>query len=1272
MFMKRILTFTSMLGILIFLNACAGKKEVKTSTKIVIGSLAIDSQTGGVIIYGHNKVTGDSFGKIGITGPLELSNGPWEFAAISYDGNSVGNLLQGTLRCAKNEETLNGMETSVSLELNQETCKDAIFGNAGSKDASGQPYPLTLWSCMNPKAVEQRDGNECQKGVAGSHLVILPGFVNGSPTNEALVSACISHGANADQLSTIKIPYFELGATSIPFQVRSFSDSTCTTPSGLYTFTNGYKTASTPEFGTALSEAGSANNVYLFKNPCDTLQFGSGPTPFSFSHPDLGTANLVCNTSHLQTYATSNPTESFVLGQDIDFGNATITGPIVDASFTGRLIGNDFGISNLEIDCSSLSTGCGIFKSIDNAGGDRVENLRLYNISVITDSSSMNVGALAGSLTNGSSVRRILGDLIEIDVATGASSIGGLIGNIPASGGGVDSSKLTNITINLNEGLNVGGFIGSTSDNAYVRSSLVENISFVQAAEVTSGSSNIGGVVGNATGTSNRLEIWEVFVNGMYAGTPVAPLEISSGFGGVLGAATAIRFIRTGVFGTADIEATAAQLKAGGAIGQITDSFDLKNVLSEVALDTTYASGARVGGVIGDITSTVGGQASQIRNVGSVDCIGSCGGVVGLVSTNSAGTLSELINYGNITATSNNVGGVIGVATAVSVLDSVNRGNVSGVAFTGGFIGLSQANTVVNKCINGGDVTSDSASGTGGGFFGGTGGAATGVTITNSVSYGSVTATNSASVNKFIGDPQTSPTVTSSYYVDGSPTDPNGTNTDFGELTDPTSSTLGGASYGSLTDVFSNQLFIADVGGIKTTYEVAMDKLGYNLTGNKFDPLSITSEDEWNSIGDDPFLMGMAIQLDADLFFGSLNGSFIPIGSLGTNTCFSGKFFGNNHILSNIVVDESGGGTGPLGIFRALCSNATNGTTADIDHYDAFEDVSYNLYINNADFYSDSFNTGVLAGQLTDANSGSHWGTEAINIYGVFISNSSVDVSGGSGNSGGLVGDATIINQQSEFENIEISFTDVLNAGSGSAGGVLGNLSGTPSSPTMQNRFNLINYTNGTISSAGRAGGAIGYNSNKNFEVTRILVADAIITGEGAVGGIIGTSSVGGSVVEVVVKNTSLTDGNTGAYVGGIIGEYTNSIAPTLTLQGSYAFAISLAGNGNLGGLVGLTLNGGGGNMAIERNYAVIDSVTGGGTFGGIDGSGSPNATEPFDNYYYYDGSAYGSLGVNLANRADINDGSLAPDLLIGTEFLTFGLDHPQRPFEIFRFLFLE
>lgn len=93
------------------LAACGGKKSTTKAT-LVLGGLinSVAGQTGGTMVY-LRQITGgdDNYAfKLPYSSDLELSNGLWRFAVVSWDGSGANNPMEGAVRCALSEVDLLG------------------------------------------------------------------------------------------------------------------------------------------------------------------------------------------------------------------------------------------------------------------------------------------------------------------------------------------------------------------------------------------------------------------------------------------------------------------------------------------------------------------------------------------------------------------------------------------------------------------------------------------------------------------------------------------------------------------------------------------------------------------------------------------------------------------------------------------------------------------------------------------------------------------------------------------------------------------------------------------------------------------------------------------------------------------------------------------------------------------------------------------------------------------------------------------------------------
>ena len=128
--------------LLLFSFGCAGPKEqtsVNTSFVFTSGLSALESQTGGIILYGRNvNNKADAFTMIvdGDAKKIEVNNGSWEFLAVSWTGfnaalGTYGNSFEGEVRCSKvTDKVFDGGDVELSFTLNKANCNDSDFGLA--------------------------------------------------------------------------------------------------------------------------------------------------------------------------------------------------------------------------------------------------------------------------------------------------------------------------------------------------------------------------------------------------------------------------------------------------------------------------------------------------------------------------------------------------------------------------------------------------------------------------------------------------------------------------------------------------------------------------------------------------------------------------------------------------------------------------------------------------------------------------------------------------------------------------------------------------------------------------------------------------------------------------------------------------------------------------------------------------------------------------------------------------------------------------------------
>lgn len=515
--MKRLLPLITLCSFLAFFSSCGQKgSTTNANVTIVAGGFtgAIPGQTGGTMLLGYSPSLGASFSKVFDGTPMELDNGRWDFAAISWSGNGAGDILQGQVRCAISRgNNLTGGEANVALSLSTANCADPLFGAKNTKNAGGEPLPLIPTVCAGPEGLRESDPTACKNSTPLSYRVIFPGKDLGGSPRPGLVSTCVAEESPQDTApmeninEQIKIPLVLPGPWNFPVIIELYDDATCST--GLdrvvvFNVYTGEANRGQAELDDQGAYAGTKNEIKITKNPCSSLA-GLQSTPFALSTSPLTYA--ICTPEQFIGIL-SAPNDNYELYGDLDFTSyGDFADPVIDGDFTGQFDGRGRTIRNVSFD-QTTTNATGLFRQIDGTGtfndgqanvknltlegftisssgnsngalagniliGSEVRNIRLNNITLNLNATTSSHGALAGSLTNvagtgngggNSRVNRIYANNIQINTTANASKIGGLIGSVDGNGNGVELSEslVKGVTIRTNTSTPtiIGGVVG--------------------------------------------------------------------------------------------------------------------------------------------------------------------------------------------------------------------------------------------------------------------------------------------------------------------------------------------------------------------------------------------------------------------------------------------------------------------------------------------------------------------------------------------------------------------------------------------------------------------------------------------------------------------------------------------------------------------------------------------------------------------------------------------------------------------------------------------
>jgi hypothetical protein len=1151
------------LSLLIALVSCGNGTGEVTKTNFVFSSAIanIGGQTGGIMVFGNNRQSGQSISFVLSNEPIELSNGTWDFLYTSWDGihsfYGANSQLEGVLRCGQSMGVeLNGAETPVSMVLSTAGCASPLFGASSTKDGGGNPLPLDFYGCSNGGIFEEGGDAEaanCKFSPADSFQVFIPERLPSGEVRQGLVSRCIENtnvfptaSMNNTNTHEIKIPMFLPVIGNPVIGIRIFEGNNCenllseTRVSHLYA-----GEFQGDQFELEDDDGAAINNLLVKVNVCDAA-VGNTTTPFEYE----ANKYVICDKDQFPFIKTNN-TFQYFLDRDIDFGGDVFAGHVID-TFTpsGLIDGQNHRISNLTINSATNATGF-----ISTSSGT-IRNLKFSDITVNCSAELNGAGALIGNVSIGGEVSNIEVSNITID-ATGCDHVGGLLGQVNpgVSDFRLDNVTAENISVTIDQNSeNIGGLIGYAAQSSAVTNQMsnliLNDIRIDNIGAQTATKENIGGVIGsmreNLTSVANVLA-----TNIVMGGTQDLEHKRNIGlFAGSVGftAINGANISSTKVVGT--INATSNTEYIGGIAGHAFSS-NLKNIVADVDINapTSNFVGGAVGAAEGDGMIT---DIEQARTFGTIDCVSDCGGVVGIaldgtnrlelssaysdVTIDSAGLavggiigrsqkgLYNQLQYdGTITGAASSVGGIAGNISDVEISDFsdlVFHGSVAGSNEVGGIAGEADFSNFASSLAF--SISDGVVAGTGGGID-----YAVGLLVTGTG------------------------TVTDCYAVD----------TDGGGAVGVTNCT--GASTADLTDLFTldaggfgvNASFFDGGGAAESELQFVHELsilAGLSSLGSFQEPLSISTREGWNTIGDSEFLMNKAFRLDADISFNSVNGDFNPIGS--STSPFKGVFFGNNHILRDIDLRENSG-TEPLGIFRKLESDAIGAVMiADINKD---ETELRKLFIENVYFeYSGGAlqeGIGALAGRVSD------FANQPVTIAGVVVRNATLitDSTDTTSGAGGMIGSFSIDSPDTRVEQVTLENININTASAGTIAGTGGVFGSVTQGGGIASEFEFQGYQVRDVTidggaAAGFIGGIAGNLANEFLKLSDVILEAIDLTGTQRIGGVFGFGEfkrMGGIAV------SGLTLLASGDHVGGLVGFKDRGDGE---ISGSYVLASSI------------------------------------------------------------------------------------------------------------------
>ena len=586
-------------------------------------------------------------------------------------------------------------------------------------------------------------------------------------------------------------------------------------------------------------------------------------------------------------------------------------------------------------------------------------------------------------------------------------------------------------------------------------------------------------------------------------------------------------------------------------------------------------------GLFGYVSSPSSGQRAMISNIGVIDSlIQGYSDVAGIVGhSNSYINLINVYNTGNVSASGNNVGGIVGYSNFAAFRNCYNRGNIVGDGnYVGGIVGY--LGTTLSNIYNTGSVSGSQ-------YVGGIAGYGSPKSCFN---IGSVTGTQY--VGGIAGARMTESNIVNAYYG-GDCTLTVGVASGGGDATRIDSSLEEWAKnedWYVFNRTFEDGTFVWDL-----DYTWDFDDIWYidPLQNEGFPILNIIDENSlyyWT----DEYVQS---KLDVDFANYSLSGtgtetdpylvqSEIDLAFLSwttyTGNAYNGHVSGNNY-YSDIYFKQTKNLDMSAYIWRPIGYYANSVYHYFSGNYDGDGFVISGLF------------TGIATSILSDyqglfgriSGSSSKYSVIAnLGIIDSFIK--------GSDSVGGVVGDGSYVDLINVYYSGEIIGTG------GCTGGIVGYINGN-----IANCYNLGDIAGTTdISNSGQIGGVVG---NCTYDTT---ISDCYnlgsVTGEGYyIGGIVGE----GSTITNCYNSGNIS--GTGNYLGGISGR-SNTITNcynTGNISGNCCGGISGTGNVtnsyNNGIIMGDTSVGGVVGNGSAANAYNTGNVSGSSQVGGVVGNGS-------------------------------------------------------------------
>jgi len=281
----------------------------------------------------------------------------------------------------------------------------------------------------------------------------------------------------------------------------------------------------------------------------------------------------------------------YILINDIDLTSGSgFEASVINGLFEGTFNGNGHTLSNLIINASSVNN-IGLFKQINGATISHV------NLSGFAISGQNKVGNLVGEVSGGNN------EISHVHVVnatlSGVADVGGIVGRSNSSN--LTLASITQYGSVVGSDERIGGIIG----NSYTQSSGKSiNITNTFNYGTIRGTSIVGGLIGNLSGTSNTLTInassnfGNVQGNGYDVGGIIGNVNYSN-------TNHDVTFRNVANLGDVSTTSTDDSHKVGGLIGSNSGTFTIENAYNTGLVTTAATSPTHLGGIVDENGSNV-------------------------------------------------------------------------------------------------------------------------------------------------------------------------------------------------------------------------------------------------------------------------------------------------------------------------------------------------------------------------------------------------------------------------------------------------------------------------------------------------------------------------------------------------------------------------------------------------------------------------------------------------------------------------------------------